>query len=77
MIFCGLAIICLMVMLGLAYSISPDIIIGRLDVWESAAATESLQFVFWRVLFTLPVIIGYTLFSYRTFHGKTQGLSYE
>ncbi|MEH6542875.1 MAG: cytochrome d ubiquinol oxidase subunit II [Porticoccaceae bacterium] len=77
MIFCGLAIICLMAMLGLVYSIFPDIIIDRLDVWESAAATESLQFVFWGVLFILPVIIAYTIFLYRIFHGKTQDLSYE
>jgi len=29
------------------------------------------------VLITLPAILGYTVFSYRVFWGKTRELSYE
>ena len=70
-------VICLMAALGLAYSIFPDIIIGQLTIWDAAAHTSSLQFVFWGVLITLPCIIGYTIFIYRVFSGKATELSYD
>jgi cytochrome d ubiquinol oxidase subunit II len=67
-------VICLMAAIGLAYSIYPDIVIGRLTLWEAAAATESLQFIFWG---TLPAILGYTVYVHRVFAGKATELSYE
>lgn len=70
-------IICLMAALGLAYSIFPDIIIGQMTIWESAAATSSLQFTFYGVVVALPCIIAYTIFIYRIFSGKATELSYE
>lgn len=75
--FGSLALICLLATTGLAYSIYPDIIIGRMRIDEAAAATESLRFVFWGVVITLPAILAYTFFVYRIFHGKTTGLSYD
>ena len=45
-IFVALMVICMMAAIGLAYSIYPDIVIGRMTLWEAAAATESLQFIF-------------------------------
>lgn len=77
MVFVGLVVICVMSSLGLAYSIFPDIIIGRMDIWEAASATESLQFILVGVAIALPAIIAYTVFIYRIFHGKTSTLSYE
>jgi cytochrome d ubiquinol oxidase subunit II len=61
-IFVALMVICLMAAIGLAYSIYPDIVIGRMTLWEAAAATESLQFIFWGAIITLPAILGYTVY---------------
>ncbi|MBD2857629.1 cytochrome d ubiquinol oxidase subunit II [Spongiibacter sp. KMU-158] len=69
--------ICLMASIGLAYSLFPDIIIGKLTIWESAAATESLLFTLVGVVITVPAILGYTVFVYRIFRGKAKELSYE
>jgi len=76
-IFGGLVVLCLMAALGLAYSIYPDIIIGQMTIWDAAAATDSLLFVLYGVVITLPAIIGYTIYVYRVFHGRATGLSYE
>lgn len=76
-IFVALMVICLMAAIGLAYSIYPDIVIGRMTLWEAAAATKSLQFIFWGAIVTLPAILGYTLYVHRVFSGKATELSYE
>lgn len=75
--FVALAAICVLASIGLGYSLFPDIVIGRLDIWQAASATESLLFTFWGVLITLPAILGYTVFIYRVFRGKATRLSYE
>jgi len=62
---------------GLAYSLFPYLIIDEMTVWEAASATNSLQFILWGVLITLPAILGYTVFAYRVFWGKTRELSYD
>lgn len=77
LLFAGLILLCLLAALGLAYSILPDIIIGRLTIWESASSTESLLFTFWGTAIVLPAIITYTFFVYRIFSGKTTTLTYE
>jgi cytochrome d ubiquinol oxidase subunit II len=73
----ALAFICLLAALGLAYSIYPDIIIGRMQLDEAVAATNSLLFTLWGVLLTLPLILGYTFFVYRIFSGTAIKQSYE
>lgn len=77
LVFLCPVVVCLMAALGLAYSIYPDIIIGRLTIAESAAHTGSLQFVFFGVLVVLPCILAYTLFVHRVFAGKATHLSYD
>jgi cytochrome d ubiquinol oxidase subunit II len=77
LLFAGLVVICIMATLGLAYSVFPDIVIGRMDIWSAAADTKSLVFTLAGVLITLPFILGYTVFVYRVFHGKVTALSYE
>lgn len=77
LIFACTIAICFMASLGLAYSIFPDIVIGGLTIWESAASVKSLQFTLVGVVITLPVILFYTFFVYRIFHGKATALSYE
>lgn len=71
------ALICVLAAIGLAYSIFPDIIIGRMTLWEAAASVKSLQFTLVGIAITLPAILGYTIFVYRVFHGKATALSYE
>ncbi len=77
LLFGGPVFICLMAAIGLAYSIFPDIIIGQLTIWEAAAHTDSLRFVFYGVAITLPCILMYTIFIYRIFSGKAEALSYD
>jgi cytochrome d ubiquinol oxidase subunit II len=72
----GTVLMCVMAALGLAYSLYPYIVLDRLTIWEAAAATSSLKFVFVGVAIVLPFTIGYTIFVYRIFHGKATGLSY-
>jgi cytochrome d ubiquinol oxidase subunit II len=76
-VYALLVLICLMAALGLAYSIYPDIVIGRMDLYEAAAATNSLQFIFYGVAVTLPVILLYSAYVFFVFRGKATDLSYE
>jgi len=76
-LFTGLAAICTLATLGLAYSIFPDIIIGEMNIWEASASVNSLLFTLVGVVITLPLILWYTFFVYRVFRGKATTLSYE
>ena len=62
---------------GLAYSLFPYLVLDKITIWDAASATNSLQFVLWGVVITLPAILGYTVFAYRVFWGKTRELSYD
>ena len=66
-----------MATVGLAYSLYPDIVIGKLTIWQAASATESLLFVLIGILISVPAIIAYTIFVYKVFSGKTIELKYE
>ncbi len=77
LLYCALVVICVMAMLGLAYSLFPDIILGQLTIWEAAASEAALRFVFVGTVITLPLILGYTVFVYRVFSGKLATLDYE
>jgi cytochrome d ubiquinol oxidase subunit II len=61
---------------GLAYSLFPWLVIDKLDIWQAASAPEALLVIFYGVVIVLPVIIGYTIFAYRVFWGKSTTLSY-
>jgi cytochrome bd ubiquinol oxidase subunit II len=75
-VFANTVLIFVLAFFGLAYSIFPDIVIGRMTVWEAAIGTASLNVIFVGVAITLPVIMGYTVFMYRVFWGKAGALSY-
>lgn len=62
---------------GLAYSLFPYLVLDEITIWDAASATNSLLFVLWGVLITLPAILGYTVYSYRVFWGKTRELTYD
>ncbi|NIM41708.1 MAG: cytochrome BD ubiquinol oxidase subunit II [Hydrogenophaga sp.] len=76
LVFVNTVLIFVLAFFGLAYSIFPDIVIGRLTLWDAAAATSSLTIIFIGVAITLPMIIVYTIYLYRVFWGKAHPLSY-
>jgi cytochrome d ubiquinol oxidase subunit II len=61
---------------GLAYSLFPWLVVDQLTIWKAASSTEALRVIFYGVIVVFPVIVGYTVFAYRIFWGKTQALSY-
>ena len=75
LVFVNTVLIFVLAFFGLAYSIFPDIVIGRMTVWE-AICTASLNVIFVGVAITLPVIVAYTVFMYRVFWGKATALKY-
>jgi len=73
---CTIAI-CVLASLGLAYSVFPDIVIGRMTIWEASASVDSLLFTLVGVVITLPFILFYTVYIYRVFRGPVSELSYH
>ena len=61
---------------GLAYSLFPWLVVDRLTIWQAASSPEALMVIFYGVVVVLPVIVGYTVFAYRVFWGKTTALQY-
>ena len=61
---------------GLAYSIFPYLVIDRITLWDAAAAPGSLMIMLVGAAITLPAIIGYSIYTYRVFWGKTSELTY-
>ena len=49
---------------------------GNLTVWNAASSPEALMVIFYGTVIVLPVIIGYTVFAYRVFWGKSTALKY-
>ena len=62
---------------GLAYSFYPYVVPDRLTIYAAASAPESLFIILIGTLFVLPVIIGYSAFSYFVFRGKATALRYD
>lgn len=58
--------------LGLAVSLWPYAVPRALTVWEAAAAPASQRFLLVGATILVPVILGYTLLSYRVFRGKVR-----
>ncbi|MEA3012007.1 MAG: cytochrome bd ubiquinol oxidase subunit [Sphingomonadales bacterium] len=57
-------------LIGLAISIWPDVIPGRLTIWQAAAPHSSQAFMLVGALVLVPVILAYTAWSYWVFRGK-------
>ena len=60
----------LLSMAGLAVSIWPDVIPGRVTIWQAAAPHSSQAFMAVGALVLLPMILAYTAWSYWVFRGK-------
>ena len=61
---------------GLAYSLFPWLVVDKLTIWNAASSPEALMVIFYGTVVVLPVIIGYTVFAYRVFWGKSTALQY-
>lgn len=57
-------------MVGLAISIWPDVVPGRVSIWQAASPRDSQVFMLVGVAVLLPMILGYTAWSYWVFRGK-------
>ena len=61
---------------GLAYSLFPWLVIDRINIWQAAISPESMGVILVGAVVVLPMIIGYTVFAYRIFWGKSTALKY-
>jgi cytochrome d ubiquinol oxidase subunit II len=59
--------------LGLAISLWPNIVPHEISLWDAAAAPRTQAFLLVGTLFLIPVILGYTGWSYWVFRGKVRG----
>jgi cytochrome d ubiquinol oxidase subunit II len=57
-------------MAGLAVSIWPDVIPGRVSIWQAAAPYSSQLFMLVGAAVLIPLILAYTAWSYWVFRGK-------
>ncbi len=64
-------------MAGLAISIWPDVIPGRVTIWDAASPRESQVFMLVGTLVLMPLILGYTGWSYWVFRGKVDESGYH
>lgn len=71
------ALLFLTCMIGLSYSFYPYIVPEQIKIVDAASAPESLMIILVGALIVLPFMIGYTIFAYKVFHGKTKELSYN
>jgi cytochrome d ubiquinol oxidase subunit II len=55
---------------GLAISIWPWIVPYEINIWQAAAAPESQSLLLVGAAALLPIILGYTAYSYHVFRGK-------
>ncbi len=60
----------LLSMAGLAVSIWPDVIPGRVTIWEAAAPYSSQLFMLVGAAVLIPLILAYTGWAYWVFRGK-------
>ena len=67
----------LLSMIGLAISIWPDVIPGRVSIWQAAAPYQSQLFMLVGALVLVPVILAYTAWAYWVFRGKVAEEGYH
>lgn len=74
--FWALALFALCI-LGLGISIWPDVIPGRVTIWQAAAPERSQAFMLAGALVMVPVILAYTGWAYWVFRGKAGAEGYH
>jgi cytochrome d ubiquinol oxidase subunit II len=68
--FAATLLLFLLALIGLGISIWPDVVPGRVTIWQAAAPHSSQLFMLVGALVLIPIILGYTAFSYWVFRGK-------
>ncbi len=63
--------------IGLAISIWPDVVPGRLTIWQAATDSKSQVFLLYGVAIILPIIAAYTALAYWVFRGKATNEDYH
>lgn len=58
---------------GLAVSLFPDFVPGKLGIVEAASDSRTLAFMLAGIGLIFPVMIGYNLYQYYIFRGKVVG----
>jgi cytochrome d ubiquinol oxidase subunit II len=58
--------------IGLGINLFPHIVPPHITIWQAAGPDSSLAFLLAGAVVLLPVILGYTAYSYWVFRGKTQ-----
>jgi cytochrome d ubiquinol oxidase subunit II len=61
-----------MAYVGLGISIFPMVVPYTFDLWQAAATSKSQTFLAIGTMFLLPIVLGYTVYSYWVFRGKVQ-----
>jgi cytochrome d ubiquinol oxidase subunit II len=62
---------------GLAVSLWPNVVPPAISIWDAAAAPASQAFLLVGVVALMPVILGYTAYSYWVFRGKVTDAGYH
>jgi cytochrome d ubiquinol oxidase subunit II len=62
---------------GLAISIWPDVVPGRVTIWQAAAPHSSQLFMLVGAALLIPMILAYTAWSYWVFRGKVGESGYH
>ncbi len=62
---------------GLGISIFPDVVPGRITIWEAASPYSSQLFLLVGASALIPIILGYTAYSYWVFRGKVDEAGYH
>ncbi len=62
---------------GLVISVFPYVVPGAVTIWEAATDHSSQVFMLWGTVLVLPMILGYTAWSYWIFRGKVSAEGYH
>ena len=67
----------LLCFVGLSISVYPDAVPGAVTIWAAATDRSSQIFMLWGTAIVLPMILGYTAWSYWVFRGKVSADGYH
>lgn len=70
LIFANTFLVCILSSIGLAYSLFPYIVMGKVTVWQAASSASSLKILLVGAAVALPMILIYTVWVYKIFWGK-------
>ncbi|MFE1601213.1 cytochrome d ubiquinol oxidase subunit II [Methylobacterium sp. ID0610] len=63
--------------IGLGISIYPDVVPGRISIWDAASPRSSQIFMLVGASVLIPIILAYTAYSYWVFRGKVDSTGYH